>query len=116
MILRDTGAQPWQELTCYDRVMTREADGYRMTAEYFDEEAEQTRELDLHFRDAEAVLEVFRAESVEERPWVLLEDLARETPVGRLGEPEDVAKAMLYLSEAEFVTGQVLPVNGGFII
>jgi NAD(P)-dependent dehydrogenase (short-subunit alcohol dehydrogenase family) len=28
----------------------------------------------------------------------------------------DVAKAMLYLSDADFVTGQVLPVNGGFII
>ena len=33
-----------------------------------------------------------------------------------MGIPEDVAKAMVYLSEAEFVTGQVLPVNGGFII
>lgn len=77
VILKDTGAQPWQELTCYDREMTRESDGYRMTAEYFDEEAEQTRELNLYFRDAETVLEVFRAESAEERPWELLADLAR---------------------------------------
>ena len=46
----------------------------------------------------------------------VMEDLREQTPVGRLGEAEDVAKAMLYLSEAEFVTGQVLPVNGGFII
>ena len=46
----------------------------------------------------------------------IMEDLKEQTPVGRLGEPEDVAKAMLYLSEADFVTGQVLPVNGGFII
>ena len=46
----------------------------------------------------------------------IMENLRGETPVGRLGTPEDVAKAMVYLSEAEFVTGQVLPVNGGFII
>ena len=46
----------------------------------------------------------------------IMEQLKEETPVGRLGIPEDVAKAMLYLSEAEFVTGQVLPVNGGFVI
>ena len=46
----------------------------------------------------------------------IMQELCEQTPVGRLGEPEDVAKAMLYLSEAEFVTGQVLPVNGGFII
>ena len=47
---------------------------------------------------------------------VIMDELKEQTPVGRLGTPEDVAKAMLYLSEAEFVTGQVLPVNGGFII
>lgn len=46
----------------------------------------------------------------------IMDSLREQTPVGRLGEPEDVARAMLYLSEAEFVTGQVLPVNGGFII
>ena len=46
----------------------------------------------------------------------IMEQLKEETPVGRLGVPEDVAKAMLYLSEADFVTGQVLPVNGGFVI
>ena len=46
----------------------------------------------------------------------IMEQLKDETPVGRLGIPEDVAKAMLYLSEADFVTGQVLAVNGGFVI
>ena len=46
----------------------------------------------------------------------IMENLKEQTPVGRLGQPEDVAKAMLYLADAEFVTGQVLPVNGGFII
>ena len=46
----------------------------------------------------------------------VMDSLRDQTPVGRLGTPEDVAEAMLYLSQAEFVTGQVLPVNGGFII
>ena len=44
--------------------------------------------------------------------------LAEEAPLGRNGRPEDVAQAILYLcSEASaFVTGQVLSVNGGFVI
>ena len=46
----------------------------------------------------------------------ILEELKEQTPVGRLGTPEDVAKAMLYFTQAEFVTGQVLAVNGGFVI
>ena len=46
----------------------------------------------------------------------VLEDMAQESPVGRNGKAEDVAKAMEYLANAEFVTGQVLPVNGGYIV
>ena len=42
--------------------------------------------------------------------------LAEDSLVGRNGTPMDVAKAMLYLSEAEFITGQVLGINGGYII
>ena len=45
-----------------------------------------------------------------------LEELRQESPIGKNGTPEDVAKAFAYLAEAEFVTGQVLSVNGGFII
>ena len=46
----------------------------------------------------------------------ILEEMAREAPVGRNGTPMDVASAMAYLADAEFITGQVLPVNGGYII
>ena len=46
----------------------------------------------------------------------ILEEMAQENPVGRNGTPMDVAKAMVYLADAEFVTGQVLPVNGGYVI
>ena len=46
----------------------------------------------------------------------VLAEMAGETPVGRNGTPMDVAKAMEYLANADFVTGQVLPVNGGYVI
>ena len=34
----------------------------------------------------------------------------------QLGTPEDIAQAMLYLADAPFLTGQTLPLNGGFVI
>jgi 3-oxoacyl-[acyl-carrier protein] reductase len=46
----------------------------------------------------------------------ILASMAEENCVGRNGTPEDVAKAMVYLADAEFVTGQVLPVNGGYVV
>lgn len=44
--------------------------------------------------------------------------LADQTPAGRLGAPEDVAKAVAFLlrEDADFITGQVLTVDGGFIL
>jgi len=41
------------------------------------------------------------------------ERLARTTPLGRLGEPRDVVGAVLYLLDADYVTGQTLIVDGG---
>ena len=46
----------------------------------------------------------------------ILAGMAEEAPVGRNGTPQDVARAMVYLADAEFITGQVLPVNGGYVI
>ncbi len=44
--------------------------------------------------------------------------LADETPVGRLGTPDEVARALLFLAGADagFITGQVLGVNGGLVV
>ena len=42
--------------------------------------------------------------------------LLSETPLERLGQPDDVARAAEYLADADFITGQVLAVNGGFVI
>ena len=46
----------------------------------------------------------------------VLAEMGEETPVGRNGTPEDVAKAMAYLADAEFITGHILSVNGGYVI
>ena len=45
-----------------------------------------------------------------------LDALREESPIGHLGTAEDVAKAIVYLAGAEFVTGEVLSVNGGLVI
>ena len=47
-----------------------------------------------------------------------LEELAGDTPLLRLGTPEDVAAAVGFLvrEESSFITGQILPVNGGIVI
>ncbi len=47
-----------------------------------------------------------------------LRTLAEETPLGRLGTPEDIAAATAFLCHysADFITGQVLGVNGGFVM
>ena len=47
-----------------------------------------------------------------------VQTLVDETPLGRIGKPEDVADAVFFLAsdQASFITGQVLGVNGGYII
>lgn len=47
-----------------------------------------------------------------------LRSLREETPLGTIGSPEDAARAILWLAEegSSFVTGQIIGVNGGFVI
>lgn len=51
-------------------------------------------------------------------PQDIKDELAEETPLERLGTPEDVAQAVWFLasSAGDFFTGQVLAPNGGFLI
>jgi len=47
-----------------------------------------------------------------------ISEMAEETPLCRIGTPEEVAKVMKFLAsgDASFITGQVIPVNGGLIV
>ncbi len=51
-------------------------------------------------------------------PEKLLESLKEKTPLKRLGQPEDIAYAYLYLAsdEASYVNGEILSVDGGLVI
>ncbi|HVI96841.1 MAG TPA: SDR family oxidoreductase, partial [Anaeromyxobacter sp.] len=49
----------------------------------------------------------------EPYPTALRRTLVRRIPLARTGAPEDVAAAVRFLAEAPFVTGAVLPVDGG---
>lgn len=43
------------------------------------------------------------------------QDLSREIPLGRMGKPEEIASCVKWLIENEYITGQVIPVNGGWL-
>lgn len=45
-----------------------------------------------------------------------LKQLESETPLGRIGNPKDIAKCVKWLVEDTFTTGQVISVNGGWVI
>ncbi|TFG94992.1 MAG: 3-oxoacyl-ACP reductase FabG [Calditrichales bacterium] len=51
-------------------------------------------------------------------PEKLISALSEKTPLGRVGQPEDIANAFVFLAseEAAFITGVVLSVDGGLIV
>jgi 3-oxoacyl-[acyl-carrier protein] reductase len=55
---------------------------------------------------------------LETVPEKILDSIREKTPLQRLGKMEDMANAFLFLAsdEASFITGAVLPVDGGFVI
>jgi NAD(P)-dependent dehydrogenase (short-subunit alcohol dehydrogenase family) len=46
----------------------------------------------------------------------LVDRLAAQTLVGRIGKPEEVADAVVYLANADFVTGTTLVLDGGWLL
>jgi NAD(P)-dependent dehydrogenase (short-subunit alcohol dehydrogenase family) len=46
----------------------------------------------------------------------MYEARARELPVGRVGEAENIAETSLYLMKSEFTTGQIITIDGGALI
>ena len=59
-----------------------------------------------------------KTEMIEAVPDKILDKMKNKTPVGRLGEIEDIANAYLFLAsdDASFINGAVLPVDGGLVL
>lgn len=47
---------------------------------------------------------------------LIKEEIKKDTPLGRIGEPIDIYRAVKWLIEDEFTTGQVISPNGGWVI
>ena len=77
------------------------------------------RELGRYNIRVNAVAPGFTAtEMVASMPEKILAGMRSRTPLGRLGEPSDIANAYLFLAsdEASFITGEVLRVDGGIVV
>ena len=77
------------------------------------------RELGRHNIRVNAVAPGFTAtEILTSMPDNVLEGMKARTPLGRLGQPEDIANAYLFLAsdEASFISADVLRVDGGIVI
>ena len=57
-------------------------------------------------------------EMVQQMPQTILDGMVSHTPLGRMGQPRDIANAYLFLAsdEASFITGQTLRVDGGIVV
>ena len=77
------------------------------------------RELGRHNIRVNAVAPGFTAtEILTSMPDKVLEGMRARTPLGRLGQPEDIANAYLFLAsdEASFISADILRVDGGIVI
>jgi 3-oxoacyl-[acyl-carrier protein] reductase len=77
------------------------------------------RELGRYGVRVNAVAPGFTAtEILISMPEKVLDGMRARTPLGRLGEPRDIANAYLFLAsdEASFITGTVLRVDGGIVV
>ena len=78
-----------------------------------------SRELGKFGIRVNAVAPGFTAtEMVTAMPEKVLDGMKGRTPLGRLGEPRDIANAYLFLAsdEASFITGETLRVDGGIVV
>ncbi len=57
-------------------------------------------------------------EMVRQMPEKVLEGMIAKTPLGRMGEPVDIANAYLFLAsdEASFISGVTLRVDGAIVV
>lgn len=78
-----------------------------------------SRELARHQVRVNAVAPGFTlTEMVQQMPEKILEGMVSHTPLGRMGQPVDIANAYLFLAsdEASFITGITLRVDGGIVV
>jgi len=78
-----------------------------------------SRELAKYNIRVNAVAPGFIAtEMVQKMPEKVIQSMVSHTPLGRMGRPEDVAEAYVWLASdaASFITGTVLSVDGGFVL
>jgi 3-oxoacyl-[acyl-carrier protein] reductase len=76
------------------------------------------RELGKYHIRVNAVAPGFIAtEMVKSMPQKVLQSMVDHTPIGRMGQPEDIANAYLWLASdaASFVSGAVISVDGGVV-
>jgi 3-oxoacyl-[acyl-carrier protein] reductase len=77
------------------------------------------RELGRYHIRVNAVAPGFIATDIlRDMPEKIIEGMKSRTPLGRMGEPRDIANAYLFLAsdEASFVSGAVLRVDGGIVV
>jgi 3-oxoacyl-[acyl-carrier protein] reductase len=77
------------------------------------------RELGRHNIRVNAIAPGFTAtDIISSMPDKIIEGMRARTPLGRMGQPEDIANAYLFLAsdEASFISGVVLRVDGGIVI
>ena len=78
-----------------------------------------SRELGRYGIRVNAVAPGFTAtEILKTMPDKVIEGMKARTPLGRMGQPRDIANAYLFLAsdDASFITGEVLRVDGGIVV
>lgn len=78
-----------------------------------------SRELGRYGIRVNAIAPGFTAtEMVKAMPDKILDGMKAHTPLGRLGEPRDIANGYLFLAsdEAAFITGEILRIDGGIVV
>jgi len=59
---------------------------------------------------------IIDTEMNNELDYIIKEEIKKDTPLGKIGRPEDIYRCVKWLIEDEFTTGQVISPNGGYVI
>ena len=55
---------------------------------------------------------------MEDTEWQAVEEFLKRVPLGRTGEPDDIAKVVLFLASgaSDYMTGEIMVVDGGHLL